>query len=312
MGRPRKKGLDYFSFDVDFFGDPKIKKLKARYGVAGIGVYIYLLCDIYRNGYYLEVDEDLTYIIADDLKIDQQETQQIYDYLLKRGLLHEAVIDAQQGPVTTISSAGIQRRFQLAVKERATRRPVQVLQKIWILGEAETEKFINVVNNDSKSPTNDSKSPTNPDKSEKKCTNKSKSKDIYIYTPSAAANVVYFKDDPPLNDAFLAYLKMRADKGDKLTEGQIEQLIKSLDNLSGDSIKRAQIVNEALVHGWKGFYPLKEPKSADSAGSGRKQYNGKAKRNTFNNFEQRHYDKSLEAQLLAAPQGEQDNSGGIP
>ena len=43
MPRPQKEGLDYFPLDVTFFSDPKIKILKARYGVDGIAVYIYLL-----------------------------------------------------------------------------------------------------------------------------------------------------------------------------------------------------------------------------------------------------------------------------
>ena len=53
MARPRKEGMDYFSFDVDFFtGSKKIKILKARYGADGIVIYLYLLCEIYKNGYY--------------------------------------------------------------------------------------------------------------------------------------------------------------------------------------------------------------------------------------------------------------------
>ena len=63
MARPKKSGLSYFPLDVDFFEDPKIKILRARYGRDGIVFYIYLLCEIYRQGYYIQVDDDFEYII---------------------------------------------------------------------------------------------------------------------------------------------------------------------------------------------------------------------------------------------------------
>lgn len=52
MARPTKQGLDYFPFDVGFFGDQKIRILKARYGADGIAVYVKLLCDVYKEGYF--------------------------------------------------------------------------------------------------------------------------------------------------------------------------------------------------------------------------------------------------------------------
>lgn len=77
MARPRKKGLDYFPFDVDFFSDKKIKRLRARYGNDGITIYMYLLCEIYRSGYYIDYDEDLILDISDELNISENETKQI-------------------------------------------------------------------------------------------------------------------------------------------------------------------------------------------------------------------------------------------
>ena len=67
MARPTKRGLDYFPFDVGFFGDKGIRILKARYGSDGIAVYIKLLCDIYKEGYFLPVEcwEDYVFVIAE-------------------------------------------------------------------------------------------------------------------------------------------------------------------------------------------------------------------------------------------------------
>ena len=56
LARPKKSGLSYFPLDTDFFdNDSRIKILKARYRADGIMIYVYLLCEIYKNGYYIQV-----------------------------------------------------------------------------------------------------------------------------------------------------------------------------------------------------------------------------------------------------------------
>ena len=77
MARPMKNGLTYFPFDVDFFTDKKIKRLRAKYGADGIAVYMYLLCEIYRSGYYIEYDKDLILDISDELNLSEGSTTQI-------------------------------------------------------------------------------------------------------------------------------------------------------------------------------------------------------------------------------------------
>lgn len=139
MPRPQKDGIDYFPLDVNFFSDPKIKILKARYGVDGVAVYVYLLCEIYRAGYYLQLDEDSVYIISDDLKMSAEKVMQIMNFLLERSLLDSKLFQSDK----VLTSAGIQRRFQLAVRERAKKNPIEI-KGFWLLSEAETEPFIKV------------------------------------------------------------------------------------------------------------------------------------------------------------------------
>ena len=67
MPRPQKAGIDYFPLDVNFFADKKVKILKARYGADGVAIYLYLLCEIYRAGYYIKFDDDALFITSDDL-----------------------------------------------------------------------------------------------------------------------------------------------------------------------------------------------------------------------------------------------------
>ena len=59
MARPKKTGLDYFPFDVDFFNDEKIEAISGEFGIKGEIVAIKLLAAIYRNGYFIEWSEML-------------------------------------------------------------------------------------------------------------------------------------------------------------------------------------------------------------------------------------------------------------
>ncbi|MBQ3349153.1 MAG: DUF4373 domain-containing protein [Thermoguttaceae bacterium] len=64
MARPTKQGLDYFSFDVDFFDDEKIVAISDEYGCKGEVIIIRLLCAIYRNGAYIEFSSLLARVVA--------------------------------------------------------------------------------------------------------------------------------------------------------------------------------------------------------------------------------------------------------
>ena len=62
--------------------------------------------------------------------------------------------------------------------------------------------------------------------------------------------------------------------------------------LSDDNLERAAIIQQTIICGWSGFYPLKQQRPADT---------GKKKKaaNKFGQFHQREYDHSeLEKQLI--------------
>ncbi len=172
MARPRKKGIDYFPFDVDFFSDKKIRILKSRFGADGITIYLYLLCEVYRNGYYVQIDEDYEYIIADDLGMSNEKVKQVMKFLLERSLLESTLFKSD----TIITSHGIQRRFQEAVKTRGQKSEIEVDGKYWLLSEQETQPFIKCTHNQDYSDKNGSYSKKNNDNSEKKDTKESKVK----------------------------------------------------------------------------------------------------------------------------------------
>ena len=109
MPRQQKPGLSYFPLDVDFFTDNKIRILRARFGNNGIAVYIYLLCEIYKKGYYMEWNDDFKFILAADLNLSDGFIEQVLTFLLERSLLDSTLFKSD----TILTSPGIQRRYQL-------------------------------------------------------------------------------------------------------------------------------------------------------------------------------------------------------
>ena len=167
MARPQKEGLEYFSLDVDFFSDRKVKILKGRFGADGITYYLYLLCEIYKgHGYYLKVDEDFDYITSSELGMSPEKIGQMRKFLLERSLFDNKRFGNKLFQSDTIlTSTSIQRRFQLAVKSRASKNPVVVNPKFWLLSKEETQSFIKmhpILNNSEKNPVIPRKTPRIP------------------------------------------------------------------------------------------------------------------------------------------------------
>lgn len=174
MARPQKQGLDYFPLDVDFLSDKKIKILKSRYGSDGVMVYIYLLCEMYKNGYCILMDEDYEYVIKDDLGLKDTVVSQVMQFLFSRSLLTEIVA----GSDTYITSRAVQKRFQEAIKQR--KKPFVVDSNLWLLDEEETLSCIKVTLNNSLSEINTDKSEINGSLSEINTTKESKVKESKV------------------------------------------------------------------------------------------------------------------------------------
>lgn len=170
MARPQKRGLDYFPTDVDIFSDRKIKIVMARYKSDGYTLYSYLLCEIFKEGYYLKEDEDLEDIIASDLNMSYEKIGQIINFFCKRSLFNDKLFTTDK----VLTSEGIQRRYQSAIKGRAVKNPVAVDERFWLLNEEETESFIKVRPISNFSEKNYDNSKKNNDNSENNDTKKSK------------------------------------------------------------------------------------------------------------------------------------------
>ena len=238
MARQKKQGIDYFSLDCDFFSDRKIKILKSRYGADGITIFIYLLCEIYRNGYYIIVDDDFYYIVSDDLNMNSDKVKQVLTFLLERSMFDKQLFQSD----AVLTSAGIQKRFQLAVKTRAKKNPIKV-DRFWLLNEEETEPFIKVTHFEDNSENNTDNSKKNNDNSREESLKESKVKESKYY---------YSNQD--LNREFCLYLDMRNHTGPTLSAEQINALKEELDSLADNDSFTSGIVRKEFGGGYKSFF----------------------------------------------------------
>ena len=269
MARPKKQGLLYFSFDTDFFySDRRIKALRARFGNDGIVLYIWILCEAYKDkGYYLIHDDDCVDNMMTDLGLTEGFIKQVMEYLASRSLLTQ--ISTLASPVTIITSPGIQKRYQEAMKGQ--KRAIEIKEEIWLLSKEETASFIKVTQNEAISEKNPSISEKNPSISEKNLLKEKKGKESKVKENKVNKNkatkeqidLSCFSYDEKLNEAFLEYAKMREKiKKPISTQHTVDLLVKKLKELSTvngdmDNDKAIEVLNQSIMNNWQDLYGLK-------------------------------------------------------
>ena len=96
-------------------------------------------------------------------RISYENIGQMRKFLLERSLFDNKRFGNKLFQSDTIlTSTSIQRRFQLAVKSRASKNPVVVNPKFWLLSKEETQSFIKmhpILNNSEKKPDYSQKNP---------------------------------------------------------------------------------------------------------------------------------------------------------
>ena len=112
MARPIKTGLSYFPLDVDFHNDIKIRKLVRQKDGRAISVYLILLCSIYKNGYFMEWDEDLPFIIAESTGYPEDYILEVIYCCLEVGLFCKTMFEQHH----IFTSHGIQIRYKTVCK----------------------------------------------------------------------------------------------------------------------------------------------------------------------------------------------------
>lgn len=197
MARPRKAGLTYFYKDVHDWDDLKIIDLVTRFGPSGFAVYDVVLCEIYKNGYYLETPiEKLALFVIRAIGSkwikDKTFVLQVIQYCADIGLFDDVLLSQ-----SVITSAEIQKHYsEVTARNKADK------SKYWLLGESEKNDSPAAVINASetgisaaKTPVSDAKTRVNDadmhqSKANKSKVNKSKVKQSKAKPPSPADNTV--------------------------------------------------------------------------------------------------------------------------
>ena len=281
MARPRKDGIDYFSLDTDFFSDKKVRILKARYGTDGVAMYIYLLCEIYKNGYFLKIDEDYDYLMSEELNMSVDKVMQIRTFLLERSMFDKQLFQSD----AVLTSTGIQKRYQEAVRGRASKTPIEV-SEFWLLKKNETQSFIKVKSFLNNSENNESFSENNSNFSEEKYTKESKVKETKVKETKVKECVEEHTSKPAHTHLKEEdYVQLCKKYGQSLVDAYIERT------------SLYKCCNVRTIEKW-----INEDLDNEHS---RRQYfkEMNAKKNKFNNFPQRQYSsedyEEIEKKLLA-------------
>lgn len=115
MARPLKQGIDYYPMDVRFLHDMKIKKIMKANGPQSVAVLICLLGSIYcDSGYYMRWDEDVRFLIADEVGVNESLVHEVVKKALQVSFFDQEMFEKYQ----VLTSAGIQKRFLEATSRR--------------------------------------------------------------------------------------------------------------------------------------------------------------------------------------------------
>lgn len=138
MSRTQEQGINYVPLDVNFFNDPKIQALKVHHGRDGMLIYLYMLTVIYREGYYTVCDEDFKCMVANQLGVALNKVELVLIFCLKRSMFDEQLFRSDK----VLTSAGIQERWQMAVRTRGLKLKQTVSKDFWLVNEAGTKPWI--------------------------------------------------------------------------------------------------------------------------------------------------------------------------
>ena len=71
-------------------------------------------------------------------------------------------------------------------------------------------------------------------------------------------NVKKYSDCAELNQTILDFMDFRKKINSPMTDHSVCLLLKELNKLSGDTDTQIAILNQSMLHGWKGIFPLKK------------------------------------------------------
>lgn len=183
MARPTKQGLDYFPLDVGFLQNVKVRRIMRACGIQSIPVLISLLANTYRDeGYFLRWDNDMPFLIADELGVSEGAVTAVVDKATQVGFFNANMYE-KYGVLT---SNGIQKRFFEATARRTS---VRYDARFLLINVSDYKNIVNVYKNS-----------INDDDNQQSKVKESKGKESKVKESSS-------RGDDGLKDAITAYRK---------------------------------------------------------------------------------------------------------
>ena len=132
MARPIIKGIDYYPLNVDFLNDLKIKRVIKACGPSSVAIIVFLLGNIYKDeGYFMRWNEDICFLIADEIGVKEVYVDETVKKCLQVGLFDCELFEKYK----VLTSRGIQKRFFEITKRR---KNIHVISELLLINVAET------------------------------------------------------------------------------------------------------------------------------------------------------------------------------
>ena len=97
-----------------------------------------------------------------------------------------------------------------------------------------------------------------------------KDKEIDIDKKNKKKEPKVFSDDSSLNEAILSFIEFRKSIKKPMTDHAVKLLLKKLNEMTGNIPEQIEIINQSIMNGWQGVFPLKE-KQQMAVNRGRKE-----------------------------------------
>ena len=121
MSRIAERGLDYTYLDVNILTDRKIRRLRRLVDKHAPHIYIVLLCVIFKEGYYIQWDEDAILDIADLTGYEEDYISKVVNACFEAGLLSKEMYEEHH----ILTSSGIQKQYNFACQKLKRKSKVE-------------------------------------------------------------------------------------------------------------------------------------------------------------------------------------------
>ena len=99
---------------MDVTTDDKFELIEAKYGIMGFGIVIKLYQKIYKNGYYLEWNEEKLLLFKKQVNVNSEDIENIINDCIRYNIFDENLYKKYN----ILTSTGIQKRYLKAIERR--------------------------------------------------------------------------------------------------------------------------------------------------------------------------------------------------